>query len=161
MLDDGNRMAVHTAKMFAQSTDGDFIYIYGDYGVGKTHLLHAVKNEILKTKPNLDMICISAVEFLEQYIHHICEGTQREYINQFKNADILLLDDLQYLREKTASSEEVFYITDRLIQNGKKILIAGDLNPDSSEWNTHLKRLFAQLKPDHAVRIIREHKEKT
>lgn len=117
---DSNCIAVNKAKDFAKSTVGDFIYIYGDYGTGKTHLLSAVKTEICNTNPKTNVIYISAGDFLDNYIQNILEGAEREYITEFKNADVFLLDDLQYLREKEASSEQIFYIVDHLIQGGKR-----------------------------------------
>ena len=134
-----NNKALKSAEMICSkfnSLNINPLFIYGDSGLGKTHLLNAIGNEFLKQNPNLKVVYIPANEFVASYIaalgHIKTIGTQTSmglFTNNFLNADVLLLDDVQSFNSKTETSETFFNIFNHLVNNNKKIIIASDKNP--------------------------------
>ena len=106
-----NRFA-HAAALAVVKSPGKVynpLFLYGGVGLGKTHLMHAIGNEILKTNPNMRVLYISSERFLNDFIASIREGKPREFQNKYRNIDVLLVDDIQFLYTKERTQEEFFH----------------------------------------------------
>ena len=105
------------------------LFIYGPSGLGKTHLLYAICNEIRKSRPGLSMIYIKGDDFTNQLVNAIKERSTAAFQNKYRNVDVLLMDDIQFIGGKTQTQEEFFHTFDTLYRNGKQIVLASDRPP--------------------------------
>lgn len=109
------------------------VLIYGDSGLGKTHLLHAIGNAILKENSNLKVLYVKAHDFLDEYVNYV--KSDRDGIGLvawFKNSvDVLLVDDVQFLASKTKTEEMFFSIYNYLHSSGKQVVITSDRHPST------------------------------
>lgn len=108
------------------------LFIYGNSGLGKTHLLHAVENEIIKNNPNIKIRYLSSEEFgrmfLEIYNHGI--DAIEDFKDSFNNYQVLLIDDIQLLAKRNKTNEIFFNIFNRFIDDNKQIILTSDKYPD-------------------------------
>ena len=129
-----NREASQAALLVASKPGKMFnpLFIYSYSGLGKTHLMHAIGNSILKnSNPNSNILYITANDFVEEYIKYVRADKDSESLKDyFKTVDILLLDDVQFLADKVKTSEMFFYIYQHFIQEGKQIVITSDRQPN-------------------------------
>ena len=126
-----NRFA-HAAALAVVKSPGKVynpLFLYGGVGLGKTHLMHAIGNEILKTNPNMRVLYISSERFLNDFIASIREGKPREFQNKYRNIDVMLVDDIQFLYTKERTQEEFFHTFNSLYDADKAIILSADRHP--------------------------------
>ncbi|MCJ7778973.1 MAG: chromosomal replication initiator protein DnaA [Sedimentisphaerales bacterium] len=126
-----NRLAHASCIAVSQSIGDTYnpLFIYGNSGLGKTHLLHAVCHEV-KTKSARAVIqFLSCENFVNRFISAIEEGNLTGFQNQFRTVDALVIDDIQFLREREQSQEEFFHTFNALYNNSKQIILSADSPP--------------------------------
>ena len=137
---ESNRFALAACRAVAQyssspdKTEMDVstynpLFIYGPSGVGKTHLLFAVTNEIKKNNPSCKIVYKKSEEFTNELIASLQNGTQDKFRKHYRNADVLLIDDVQFLAGKESTQEEFFHTFSALYENGKQIILTSDRPP--------------------------------
>ncbi|MCU0607692.1 MAG: chromosomal replication initiator protein DnaA [Candidatus Edwardsbacteria bacterium] len=105
------------------------LFIYGGVGLGKTHLTQAIGNHIRIRKPRTKVLYIPAENFLNELIHSIQNRKSLEFKNKYRSLDVLLIDDVQFLSEKTQSQEEIFHTFNALYESRKQIVLTSDRPP--------------------------------
>ena len=105
------------------------LVIYGNSGVGKTHLLLAIKNHMKKKFPNKTISYVRSEEFTNQLIMSLQNGTIDSFKNKYRNVDTLLIDDIQFIAGKESTQEEFFNTFNTLYQNNKQIVVTSDRPP--------------------------------
>ena len=105
------------------------LFIYGNSGLGKTHLLYAICNEIEKNNPNINIVYIKGDEFTNELIEAIRRGTTAEFRQKYRKSDVLLVDDIQFIAGKESTQEEFFHTFNELHQVGKQIVLTSDRPP--------------------------------
>ena len=105
------------------------LYIYGDVGMGKTHLLNAIAIDLKKNFLNLKIVLMSAERFMYQFIKAIRLKDTIKFKEQFRSIDILIIDDIQFIGGKGSTQEEFFYTFNDLINQGKQIIISSNRSP--------------------------------
>ena len=130
-----NRFA-HAAAQAVAATPGaayNPLFIYGNSGLGKTHLLCAISNEIKRNNPDVDIIFTKGEEFVTLIVEGIKAKNMQEIHNKYRNCDILLVDDIQFIAGKESTQEEFFHTFNALTQDGKQIVLASDRAPKDIE----------------------------
>ena len=132
-----NREASQAALLIASNPGTMFnpLFIYSHSGLGKTHLLHAIGNYIIKEKkPNAKILYITANDFVEEYIRYVRGEKESQSLKDFfADVDVLLLDDVQFLANKVNTEEMFFYIYTSMINSGRQIVITSDRQPNELE----------------------------
>ena len=105
------------------------LFIYGNSGLGKTHLLYAICNEITKKFPSMNIIYIKGDEFTNEMIEAIRRGTTAEFRQRYRRADVLLVDDIQFIAGKDSTQEEFFHTFNTLYEWKKQIVLTSDRPP--------------------------------
>ena len=108
------------------------LFIYGGVGLGKTHLLHAIGNYLMKTNPELKILYVTCEKFTHDYVESLKSSKAQansEYREKYRNVDVLMNDDIQFISNKTGTQEEFFHTFNDLYQNQKQIIIASDRHP--------------------------------
>ncbi|MBW7572913.1 chromosomal replication initiator protein DnaA [Caproiciproducens faecalis] len=105
------------------------LFIYGNSGLGKTHLLYAICNEISRTNPEMNIIYIKGDEFTNELIEAIRRGTTAEFHNRYRKADVFLVDDIQFIAGKDSTQEEFFHTFNTLYEAKKQIVLTSDRPP--------------------------------
>jgi len=126
-----NRLA-HASCIAVSQSPGDTynpLFIYGNSGLGKTHLLHAVCFEAQRRLNNAVIQFLSCEDFVNRFIRAIEEGNTAGFQSQFRTVDLLIIDDVQFLREREHSQEEFFHTFNALYNNGKQIILSADSAP--------------------------------
>ena len=126
-----NRFAHAAALAVAQNPGGAYnpLFIYGQSGLGKTHLLYAIKAEALKKNPLLNIVYIKGDQFTNELIEAISKGQQVQFRQKYRYVDILLMDDIQFIGGKTSTEEEFFHTFNTLHQEHKQIVLTSDRPP--------------------------------
>lgn len=126
---DCNQLARSSALSVAlqpQNNTFNPLMIYGGVGLGKTHLLHAIGNKVKKKYPEKIVVYIQATVFVNQFINSIRTNNVQEFSKFYSSVDILLLDDVQFLKDKDKTQEILFFIFNQLHQIGKQIVLTSD-----------------------------------
>ncbi len=127
-----NRDAYQAALMIA-SNPGKYynpLFIYSQSGLGKTHLLHAIGNYVKKNSPRSKVLYISTDDFVDEYIRYVRGDKDKEDLKEFfKSVDVLLVDDIQFLADKTKTEEMFFFIFNALVNSNKQIVLTSDRHP--------------------------------
>ncbi len=105
------------------------LFIYGGVGLGKTHLLQAIGNHILKLRPDTNIMYASAEKFTNDYIASMRDGTAKNFLNKYRNIDVLLIDDIQFIAGKDKSQESFFHTFNDLHQQNKQVVMTSDRPP--------------------------------
>ena len=127
-----NRFAYAAAVAVANNPAEAYnpLFIYGQSGLGKTHLLYAIANEIRRKKPNAKIVYIKGDEFTNDLIDALQEGKNVSFRNKYRNADLLLMDDIQFIAGKTSTQEEFFHTFNSLYEAKKQIVLTSDRPPN-------------------------------
>ena len=140
-----NRFAFITATKVAESpvVTVNPLYIFGDVGLGKTHLMTAIGHYILDKNPSLNVIYTTAQQFTEDYFNATTKknpAAMQEFSDYYKSADVLLVDDIQFLANKNATQEEFFKLFEFLYSQNKQMIITSDRKAEE------LENIMARLK---------------
>ncbi|MEG1752063.1 MAG: chromosomal replication initiator protein DnaA [Clostridia bacterium] len=134
-------VAEHPGKRFNP------LFIYGGVGLGKTHLLHAIGNYIHRNNSDLQIMYVTCEKFTNDYISSLRNGNSEsltsEFREKYRNLDILMIDDIQFISNKTSTQEEFFHTFNDLYQNNKQIIISSDRPP--KEISTLEERLSSRF----------------
>lgn len=162
-----NSIAAATAKAVAQSPGVIYnpLFFYSGVGLGKTHLINAIGNSIVKTNPNLKVLYTSAEQFTNEFMESLASGTNQRFRDKFRNVDVLLIDDIHFIIGKPGTQEELFQTIDTLKRSNRQIVISSDCPP--KQMNTVMSRLrsrfewgmIADIQPpdlDTRVAILRQ-----
>lgn len=148
------------------------LFIYGQSGLGKTHLLYAINNQILSNNPNANIVYVKGEDFASQLIENISKKSnvtfREKFKNKFRKTDFLLIDDIHFIAGKEATQEEIFHTFNALYDAGKQIIMTSDRPP--KEIKTLEERLRTRFEdglivdiqpPDYELRTaIIKHKAK-
>ena len=140
-----NRMA-HSAAIAVSNTPGQVynpLFIYGPPGVGKTHLLYAIANGIRKTNPNANIVYIKGDQFTNELVDAIKNGKNIEFRSKYREADLFLIDDIQFIAGKESTQEEFFHTFNKLYEEHKQIVMTSDRKPsDMATLEDRLRTRF-------------------
>ena len=109
------------------------LFIYGGVGMGKTHILNAIVNYILTHTPDVKIAFATSEKFTNDFVNTMVNGKANpvaSFREKYRNADILLIDDIQFIRDKKGTQEEFFHTFNDLVQNGKQVVLTSDRHPD-------------------------------
>ena len=102
------------------------LFIYGNSGLGKTHLLLAIGEKIHHDKPNFKIAYLKGDDFTNELIHSVMTGTSREFREKYRNIDLLLMDDIQFIAGKRSTQEETFHTFNSIYEAGHQIVLTAD-----------------------------------
>ena len=109
------------------------LFIYGSSGLGKTHLMQAIGNHAKEVNPNARIIYTNSEQFIKDYVNSIRMQDQDEFQRVYRSADILLIDDIQFIAGKEGTAQEFFHTFNALYENGKQIILTSDKYPNEIE----------------------------
>ena len=126
-----NHVALAAAKQVASNPSGDYnpLFIYGGVGLGKTHLMHAVGNQILKDSPEKRIVYVHSEKFVSDMVKALQLGAMNEFKSFYRNADALLIDDIQFFAGKEQSQEEFFHTFNALLDQNNQMILTCDKYP--------------------------------
>ena len=126
-----NHLALAAARQVANNPSGDYnpLFIYGGVGLGKTHLMHAVGNEILRNSPKKRIVYVHSEKFVADMVKALQLGAMSEFKSFYRNADALLIDDIQFFAGKEQSQEEFFHTFNTLLDRNHQMVLTCDKYP--------------------------------
>lgn len=145
-------------KKMGERTNNPFV-IFSSPGLGKTHLLHAIGNQLLKENPFAKVLYMSGEGFVSEYIESLQKSTQDSFRKKYRSLDCLLIDDIQFVVGKERCEEEFFYTFNSLFDNRKQIVLTSDRTPNQLGLSERLSSrllsgIVAEIKrPDLETRI--------
>ena len=130
-----NELAFAAARRVSEANDVPFnpLFLYGGVGLGKTHLMHAIAHEIKKRNPLRRVIYMSAEKFMYHFIKALRFKNTVAFKEQFRNVDVLMIDDVQFISGKDSTQEEFFHTFNSLIDQRKQLIISADKSPQDLE----------------------------
>jgi len=105
------------------------LIVYGGVGLGKTHLIHSIGNAILKESPQANVVLVTSEKFTLDFVNSLRKNKTVEFAKQYRSADVLLIDDIQFFRGKEQTQEQFFHTFNELYQAGKQIVLTADRYP--------------------------------
>ena len=127
-----NTLALKAAMAAAAEPGGEIynpLFLYGPPGVGKTHLLYAIANQICETNPGARVVYIKAEQFTDELVDAILGGQTAQFRKKYREADVLLVDDLQFIAGKESTQEEFYYTFNALYEHHRQIVMTADRRP--------------------------------
>ncbi len=140
-----NRFAQAAALAVAEApaTSYNPLFLYGGVGLGKTHLMHAIGNEILQNFSDKKVLYVTSEKFTNEFINCIKDNKNEQFRNKYRNIDVLLIDDIQFIAGKERVQEEFFHTFNALHENGCQIIMSSDKPPkDMDNLEDRLKSRF-------------------
>ena len=131
VVGNNNRFAHAAALAVGDSPAKSYnpLFLYGGVGLGKTHLMHAIGNRIIENNRNCNVIYVTSEKFTNQLINAIKDNKNEFFRNKYRNIDVLLIDDIQFIAGKERVQEEFFHTFNTLYEDGKQIIISSDKPP--------------------------------
>ena len=162
VIGENNRFACAASQSVAKDPGKAYnpLFLYGDVGLGKTHLMQAVGNDILRRDNNSKILYISSEQFVNDLIDSIRDNNINEFREKYRTLDVLMIDDIQFIGGKERCQEEFFHTFNHLTQSDKQIIITSDRPPkDISKLDERLRSRFEGgltwdiKKPDYETRF--------
>ncbi len=113
------------------------LFMYGDVGLGKTHLLQAVGHQLIKNFPGTRVLYVTCEKFTNEFIHAVRNGKAKEFKDVYRNVDCILIDDIQFITGKEGTQEEFFHTFNALHQTNKQIVLTSDRPPKAIQTLEH------------------------
>lgn len=136
------------AAMTVSETPGRIynpLFIYGNSGLGKTHLMQAIGNKIKNLHPEMKVLYITGEKFTREFIQSVREKKMQQFTEIYRSPDVLLVDDVQFIESKEATQEEFFHTFNELFTNNKQIVLTSDRKPsDLTTLTDRLRTRFSQ-----------------
>ncbi|MBT3610707.1 MAG: chromosomal replication initiator protein DnaA [Gammaproteobacteria bacterium] len=126
-----NEMAKAAASQVANNSGKSYnpLLMYGGVGLGKTHLMQAVGNEILRLKPDANVLYLHSQRFVQDMVKALQTGTMQDFMQYYRSIDALLIDDIQFFAKKLRSQEEFFHLFNSLLERGAQMILTSDKYP--------------------------------
>ena len=162
VVGNSNRMAHAASLAVAESPAQAYnpLFLYGNSGLGKTHLMHSIGHFILDRNPQAKVLYVTSETFTNELINSIQNNKNEEFRNKYRNIDVLMIDDIQFIYKKEGTQEEFFHTFNALYESNKQIIISSDRPP--KEIKTLEDRLRSRFEwgliadvqpPDYETRI--------
>jgi len=141
-----NEEAIFQAKNLANSeSETNLLFIQGTEGLGKTHLLHSITNQYLTNNPTHKVMCLHTESFVQNLVNSLQYKTLSEFQDHYRSADLLLIDDIQFIAGKQLSQEKLTFTFQALLENNKRIVVTSPCSPNKlTELSIALSSLFYQ-----------------
>jgi len=148
-----NEFAYAASQAVAEHPGGRYnpLYIYGDVGLGKTHLMHAIGNHMLENNPDAKILYTSSENLVNEFVYAIRHNKNEAFREKYRMVDILMVDDIQFLSDKDGTQEEFFHTFNTLHSEGKQIVLTSDKPP--SELKSIEDRLRSRFNSGLSVDI--------
>ena len=126
-----NKMAHAVSVAVAESPGGSYnpLFLYGGAGLGKTHLMHSIAHHIINNRPDLRVLYVTSEKFTNELIDSLKHDKNKEFRDKYRNIDVLLIDDIQFIIGKESTQEEFFHTFNELHEAKKQIVISSDKHP--------------------------------
>ncbi len=126
-----NELAHAAAKRVAEGGPVTFnpLFLYGGVGLGKTHLMHAIAHELQARRPDLNVVYLSAEQFMYRFVQALRDRRMMDFKQLFRAVDVLMVDDVQFIAGKDSTQEEFFHTFNALVDGNKQIIISADRAP--------------------------------